>query len=83
MDLTAAEGERHPLDVEVDRGDIQVVPVEVIALHSRLQVEEGDIPMAPHHHRIVSHHLVVPATAMIPRHIEPDQTPCVTENFDN
>ena len=73
MDRTAAvEGEAPPLDAEVDRGDIQVVPpVEAIALHSPLQVEEGGIPMVPHHHRIVSHHrLVVPATAMIPRRIK-------------
>lgn len=67
MDPTAAEAP--PLDVEVD---IQAVPAEVMALHSHLQVE-GDIPMAPHHHRIVSHLLVVPATAkeaMTPRHID-------------
>ena len=74
MDRTAAEeeGEAPPLDVQVDRGDIQVVPqVEAIALHSPLQVEEGGIPMVPHRLRIVSHHhLVVPATAMIPRRIK-------------
>ena len=74
MDRTAAEGEGEapPLDVEVDQGDIQVVPqVEAIVLHSPLQVEEGDIPMVPHRHRIVSHHHpVVPATAMIPRRIK-------------
>ena len=72
MDRTAVEGEAPPLDVQVDRGDIQVVPqVEAIALHSPLQVEEGDIPMVPHRHRIVSHHHpVVPATAMIPRRIK-------------
>lgn len=71
MDRTAAE-EEPLLDVEVDRGDIQVVPqVEAIALHSPLQIEEGDIPMVPHRLRIVSHHHpVVPAMAMIPRHIK-------------
>ena len=63
-----------PLDVEVEQVDIQVVPVEVMALHSRLQVE-GDIPMAPHHH---NHHLVVPATAkeaMTPRCINVETRP--------
>lgn len=59
MDPTAVEA--LPRDVEVDRGDIRVVLAEVI-LHSHLPVE-GDIPMAPHRHRIVRHHLVVPATA--------------------
>ena len=67
MDPTVLEAP--PLDVEVGQGDIQVLQVEVIVLHSLLQVE-GDIPMAPHHHKTVSHHPVVPAIAkeaMIPR----------------
>ena len=75
MDPTAVEA--LPLDVEVEWGDIQVGPVEVMALHSRLQVEEG-IPMAPHHPKIVSHHLVVLATAkeaMTPRCINVETRP--------
>ena len=68
-DMDRTVGEALHLDVEVEQGDIQVLPVEVIVLHSPLQVE-GDIPMAPHHLKTVSHHLVVPAMAkeaMIPR----------------